>query len=314
MNPIRCPFPRQMFEVTTRTLQGEFLLRPSPEINALVLGVFGHAQEATGMEIHGFAVMSNHYHILLTCRNAEQLSKFMRLLNGGLSKKLNHYHERKGTMWHRRFRAIGVSPDKETQEARMHYILAHGVKEKLVATVEDWPGATSLPWLLRGEKIEGVWTSFTARYNASRRKSYVPIPGEFDTKYEVKMTVMPCWAHLQESQWRELIANMVNSIDAVDGPGDYSPGPILGKRAVLNTSPRSRPKQPKSSCAPAVHAVDFDVRLALTERLKAIAEAYATASRRFRAGDWEVEFPAGTFRPHGRFVPVCEVEDEQFIW
>jgi len=307
MRPIRCFFPKQLFEITTNTINGELLLRPSDEINAIILGVLGRAQAKTDMRIHGFVVMSTHYHLLVTALNPKQLSKFMRLLNGGISRVLNKHHGRSGTMWQRRFRAIGVAPDRQTQESRMQYVLSHGVKENLVANVEDWPGASSLPWLLHGKNISGVWTNYTAKYYASRRKHYIPIEGEFDITYDVILTVMPCWKEMPPEEWRGRVAEMVAAVNHSHGSdGDGGAQPVLGAEAVLQADPRSRIQRTKKTDAPKVHAVDPAVRDALSDEVDAIREAYAIASAKFRAGDWRVEFPEGTFRPPGGYVPASQ--------
>ncbi len=297
MRPLRCPIPGYIYEITTSTINGEFLLRPSDEVNRIVLGVIGRAQDLTGVRIHGFVFLSTHYHLLISVRNTRQKSAFMRMLNGNLSKKLNHHHQRTGTMWHRRFRAIGVAADRETQESRMRYILAHGVKEGLVARTTDWPGASALPWLLRGDKLVGIWTDFTARYHAQRRVDYVPLPGEFEREYEVHITVLPCWTDLGTATWRRVVVGMTADIEA-DGVRARAGAPVAGVEVVLAFEPtHRRPRRLRRRCAPIVHAVDSEVRRELRRMLRAIRDAYAEASARFRRGEWQVEFPADTFCP-----------------
>ncbi|MEE8367729.1 MAG: hypothetical protein V3S30_05385 [Thermoanaerobaculia bacterium] len=50
-----------LFEVTTRTVQGRFLLKPSKELNTIILGVLGRVQQLYPVEIHAFTFLSNHY-------------------------------------------------------------------------------------------------------------------------------------------------------------------------------------------------------------------------------------------------------------
>jgi REP element-mobilizing transposase RayT len=79
-------------EVTTRTLQGRLLLRPSPKLNDLILGVVGRAQEMYGMIIHAFVFMSNHCHFLVAPTNAKQLSKFMQFVNSNVAREAARLH------------------------------------------------------------------------------------------------------------------------------------------------------------------------------------------------------------------------------
>ena len=170
MRPRRCPNPGQLYEITTRTTDKQLLLRPDERVNEIVLGVIGRAQQLNGARLHAFVFMSTHYHMLLSVDDAAQMSGFLRMVNGNLTVKLNDYHERSGGSWQRRFRAIPVAEDEETQVSRLRYLLSHGVKENLVERPSEWPGASALPWLEHGTPLQGVWTSFTARYHASRRK------------------------------------------------------------------------------------------------------------------------------------------------
>ena len=47
-------------EVTTRTIQSRFLLRPSAELNDLILGVIGRASFLYDVDVHAFVVLMDH--------------------------------------------------------------------------------------------------------------------------------------------------------------------------------------------------------------------------------------------------------------
>jgi hypothetical protein len=50
-----------LVEITDRTVQGRFLLVPSPELNDIILGVLGRAQRRYGVGLCGFVFLSNHH-------------------------------------------------------------------------------------------------------------------------------------------------------------------------------------------------------------------------------------------------------------
>ena len=62
------PKPNTTFEVTTRTLQGRLLLRPSKELNRIILGILGKALERYPVLLHLVVVVSNHIHLIVTAR------------------------------------------------------------------------------------------------------------------------------------------------------------------------------------------------------------------------------------------------------
>ena len=301
--------PDFIYEVTNRTIDRTLLLRPSEKVNETILGVIAHAQKKTGVHIFALVFMSSHYHMLLGADDAEQMARFMRMVNGNITRKLNDLHDRTGAGWAGRFHSIVVANDPETQESRLRYIIAHGVKENLVRRVEDWPGANSVGWLLRGERITGIWMDFTARYYARRRVGYVPVPGEFEREYEVFISVLPCWTGLSETERRARVAQMVRDIEAEAAPSsaELEPTPEQCSERVtkiLATNPYDRLARQAHKPAPWVHSVCDAVRRAMRRELMALYDAYTEASQRYRAGDLMVAFPAGTFRPGGGFVPL----------
>jgi REP element-mobilizing transposase RayT len=58
--------PGSLVEVTCRTMQGRLLLRPSPALRELTLGVLARAARLYPAEVDAFAPLSDHYHLLLT--------------------------------------------------------------------------------------------------------------------------------------------------------------------------------------------------------------------------------------------------------
>src|SRR6185436_16642051 len=95
-----------LVEVTVRTLQSQFLLRPSPSLNEVVGGVLGRAQAQVPIRVHAAVVMSSHFHLLVSVDNAKQLADFMGYVDTNLALEVNRMHRRRGTVWGRRYQAI----------------------------------------------------------------------------------------------------------------------------------------------------------------------------------------------------------------
>jgi len=69
------------------------------------------------VDILAFCLMPNHYHLLLTSRIDNGISKFMKKLNMGYAKYFNEKYEREGTLFEGRYKSIPV-----TREAHFIYI------------------------------------------------------------------------------------------------------------------------------------------------------------------------------------------------
>jgi REP element-mobilizing transposase RayT len=91
-----------LVEITTRTIQGRLLLKPSPELTEIILGIIGKAQDLYEMSIHAFVVISNHAHFLLSPSPRGRCQSF---------------HERWGGLRRRTARLWADGPVKDLENA-----------------------------------------------------------------------------------------------------------------------------------------------------------------------------------------------------
>ena len=131
---------RTLVEVTYRTIQGRFLLRPDRELNELVVGVLARAQSFCNAELIGIVVLSNHIHLLLSVPNQWHLSTLMQYFGGNAAREVNRFQDWRGSLWERRYTGIYVTEEPTAQIERLSYLLAQELKEDLVERVEHWPG------------------------------------------------------------------------------------------------------------------------------------------------------------------------------
>ncbi len=294
-----------LVEVTTRTIQGRYLLLPDKrgQVNELILGVVGRAQQLTSMSIVGISVLSSHAHLLVIPEDAKQMGDFMRHVGGNISDEIGRLHDWSGTMLPRRYRSIEVSTEEEDQVRRLKYLLAAGVKEQLVERAIEWPGVHSARALTRDHPLRGWWYDRSREYAARRRGEHF---GRFD--YATEMTVVldpiPCWRHLPIEEVRRRVKDLIRDIEREAAAERRDTGrEILGAEAVMGVDPHYRPAKLDRSPAPMFHARRKAVRKAMWEAYAWVVAEYRKAAERLRAGDQRVQFPEGTFPPGLPFIP-----------
>lgn len=296
-----------LVEVTNRTIQGRFLLRPSSELNDLALGVLGRAQRLYGVEIHAFVVLSNHFHLLLTVESAYQLARFMAYFQGNLAKEAGRLHRWRGPFWHRRYQHVLVSDEEVAQVARLRYILENGCKEELVASPLEWPGVSSAQALLFGRELRGVWIDRTGEHRASVG-SRAEARSQFRESEIVILTPIPCWKGLEPSLLRKRINNLVVEIETETDARHRAEGTRpLGVRRVLLQDPHGKPVRSKWSPAPMFHCASKGARNLLMEAYASFCVAYSQAARRWQRGDLNPRFPDGSFPPPFPFQNLSQV-------
>ena len=64
-----------------------------------------HSARRYGTDVHAFALMSNHYHLMATPSHAKALPETMKAIDCGYTKYYNHKHGRMGTLWNARYRS-----------------------------------------------------------------------------------------------------------------------------------------------------------------------------------------------------------------
>jgi REP element-mobilizing transposase RayT len=291
-----------LVEVTCRTLHGRLLLRPSPELNAIVIGILARASRLYPVRLVAFAFLANHYHLLLAVDDALALSRFMGYVNSNLAREAGRLADWREKFWSRRYQAILVTQEEGAQVERLQYLLAQGCKEGLVARPQDWPGAHAVRALLGEETLEGLWFDRTQEYLARRRGQAFEYL-DYATRESLELAPLPAWQHLTPDAYRERIAELVANLAAEAVAAREASGrESLGGLEIQNQNPHDRPAKVKKSPAPFCHAATRWARRELREAYSWFYAAFCEAAERLKGGDRNACFPIGSFPPGLPFV------------
>lgn len=295
-----------LVEVSAKTAQARSLLRPSEELNRRLVGVLARARCIYGVRIHAVSVLSNHWHGLLSVRDAHQLAQFMNHVQSNLAKEAGDLHDWSGPFWGDRYHHVVVSREPEIQHRRLSYVLGQGAKEGLVARPELWPGVHSVFALRDGEPLRGVWYDRTSLCLAGRRKDDRSHLEDFATDEVLELEPLPCWEEegLSPEEMQSRVAEMVEQISEEAAANHEARGTHPSDPSVfLRVHPHHRPAKTKRSPRPLIHAATQKVRDRFREAYRIFCEAYRAAAERLRAGHRDVEFPEGSFPPPAPFNP-----------
>jgi len=64
------------------------------------------------IQLHAFALMDNHFHLLLTPSQPGALSRAMRVVGQNYVQAFNHRHAHRGTLWQGRFKYCLVEAER----------------------------------------------------------------------------------------------------------------------------------------------------------------------------------------------------------
>jgi len=290
--------PSRIYEVSLRTFQAQFLLKPTPRLNKLIHGVIGVALERYDVQVHWYVFMSNHYHMALSSAHPWQLVRFLNFINSNVAREANRLQGRRGTFWDGPYEPLELSDEPGLAERRLAYLLGQGCKEGLVASPREWPGASPLGAVLRGEQQLGIWVDRTRMYHASCRKLGAHAESHYEHVVEVPLTPLPEWTHLNAQQQRDRIETLITDIEVkTDDDNAEANRQPLGAAAVMATDPQSAPATAKRQRSPRFLWLSEEVGKRMRTMYRAFVVEYRAASAAWRGGDLSAEFPPWCFPP-----------------
>src|SRR5438445_12558144 len=104
--PLRIEYPGAYYHVSTRSNERKTIFQDDRDREKL-LELLARAVKDFHLRLHGYVLMSNHYHLLMeTPRNG--LSRALHYLNGVYTQAFNRRHRRVGHIFQGRYKAIWV--------------------------------------------------------------------------------------------------------------------------------------------------------------------------------------------------------------
>jgi hypothetical protein len=301
--PLRFIPEHALVEITTRTIQGRLLLRPSPELTDIILGIIGKAQSLYAMTIHAFVFLGNHAHFLLSPSSAGQLALFMQFVNANVAKEAGRHHDWRDRLWSRRYRSIVVADDPAAL-ARLRYILAHSAKEGLLASPATWPGPNCIAALTTGALLRGTWFDRSKEFLARQRGETV-FPIQFATTFDIELTPLSCLKDLSPDRRQAELRRIVDEIKAKAAAENKEKGRTpMTVEQILGQDPHSKPASTDRSPAPFVHATHNSTEQEFRVAYRAFVDAFRAGVLRLRDRAKEIRdmFPLGAFPPQLRFA------------
>jgi REP element-mobilizing transposase RayT len=208
-------------------------------------------QYFTSVRVHAFIFLSNHCHLLISATQSEQLAPFLGFVFGNSSREMGRLHDWSGPLWGQPCSVIPIL-DEAAQINRLRYLLSNGVKEGLVASPREWPGATAVDGLLGNMRVMGTWIDRDGlRRATSSWKRKRPDIAAFSEPMCLELSPLPVWDDVSPSELRARHEMIVSSIEH---QGQFRRKLYLGVTKVLAAAPHDRPTSSTHEPAPCCHA------------------------------------------------------------
>lgn len=104
----------------------------------VLLNFVEHAAADRGVSVHGYVVMTNHYHLILTPHESRALPRMMKAIGERYTHYYNRKYDRIGTLWSGRYRGIVIA-DELYWLTCLRYIEQNPVRANMVTTPDQYP-------------------------------------------------------------------------------------------------------------------------------------------------------------------------------
>lgn len=275
---------------TRRCSEGRFFLRPCPKMHKIFKYCLARALRLTGVLLHDFQVLSNHYHVVFTDVRGNRAA-FFRALNAFVARAVN----REFGHWESFF-APGsynapVLLDGKAIEAECLYVHCNVVKAGLVSSPEYWEGVCSWGMEYGGtETIQRPEGFFRDNMRDEETLTLVRpealYPELNDTEARAKL-------RMKAKERSHGYAKRIRS----------KGGGFMGMRRVRRQPRESSPntRLPRRGIRPTVAGKNKWARIEALQTNKRFFEEHREARLRFEAGERGVVFPLGTYQMVQRF-------------
>ena len=114
------------------------------------------AQDKYDFLLHGYVLMTNHYHLILETRKAN-LHQIMHYLNGSYTTYFNRLNGRSGHLFQGRYKGIVIDVDNYLLELS-RYLHLNPVRAGMVKSPEEYAHSSYRSYIGLGKKKEGIIT------------------------------------------------------------------------------------------------------------------------------------------------------------
>ena len=178
-----------VFHVMNRAVRRITLFARAQDYDAFV-DVLREAQDRVPLRLLCFAVMPNHWHLVVWPHQDDQLSRFMARLTGTHARRWNVHRAMSGVgaVYQGRYKAIPVKDDHHLLVV-CRYVERNPVKAGLVARAADWPWSSAALARIDGPEMSAWPTPRPEQWN-----EYVDrgeFPGEFEPLREAIRSATP---------------------------------------------------------------------------------------------------------------------------
>jgi putative transposase len=280
--------PGSTYLITRRCSQRQFLLLPSSIVEQIFLYCLAIAAERTGVLIHAFTLMSNHYHLVATDPFG-RVPEFYGWLHALVARALNAHYGRSENFWSSSPTSCVRLLDSDTILEKIVYTAANPVNAGLVSHGDEWPGVRI----------------FTPGRRVIKRPSFFRVDGPLPEEATLNVVAPPLGTASDAVVTLERVVAAVDLRESqIRAEFNARGRSFLGADRVQEqrVTDSAWSEEPRRHLSPRISCSDKSRSREVLELSKQFVADYRRAHRRWSHAARDVLFPTGTYQMVRRYA------------
>ena len=276
--------------------QRRFVMRRDPETNNAFIYCLAVGAQRANVEVIFTAAQSNHHHTGIYDPKGTY-PEFIEHFHKLFAKSMNCLRGRWENFWSSEQTSVLRLVDRDDVLDKMVYALTNPVKDNLVATVKEWPGANSYDAMVTGRAL-----------TAHRPAHFFRDDGPMPETVTLAIGRPVHFADMDAEDYRALLTSRIQAAEAAAADKRCANGVgVLGRQRIVDQDWRDNPTshEPRRNLSPRIAAKNKWSRIEALLRNRLFQDSYVQAFNALKSGVKDVLFPAGTYSLR-RFAAACD--------
>jgi hypothetical protein len=296
--PIRVETPQFVTLITMRTINGALWFVNNAALEDHVRAYLAKYCSKYDVLLYNVSFQGNHLHLEAQFPHANRAA-CMRDFNARVAEGVRKYVPEYpgGPLFERRY-TVNVLPLTSDVEKYFFYCALQAVKDGLAERIGDYPGYNGVYDALRDRRRKYKLVRW-GEYHARKRFNPHLTPADFTDTFELRFARVPGYETLSQAEYeKQMLAKLEERrLDLVHdhiARGYNYPNKAALRKVVPGTLPR---KSKSGTRRPIVLCECYETKQKFLSWYFAVVESFLEASRKYRAGELDVEFPPMTYPP-----------------
>ena len=130
-----------------------------PDLAQHLLDLYADQRDLGAILLHGYAIMPDHYHVVLTLRSEPSISGVVRKAHSLFAAHCRRSAGLRGRVWQQRFYDHLIRDDEDWR-TKLAYLHENPVRAGLVTSPSDYPWSSAAFWETGAGPVAGLATIF----------------------------------------------------------------------------------------------------------------------------------------------------------